>query len=198
MAVKRCGAKKRGGGKCGQPAGLGTEHLGSGRCKWHGGASPSGRKAAAREVALAFARGALGAEVAGSPIDLMEDATRMARGLLVYYRHELAAAAARPKRQGGPNLERIEELRPQYEAAVKLAKDVALGGLTAGIAERRQRLAERQAELMAAAISDGLAEAFGELATPERRTLFAHVVKTRLLVLEATADEVPGPPALAA
>lgn len=38
---RTCGArKKRGQGNCRRPAGWGTEHLGSGRCKLHGGASP--------------------------------------------------------------------------------------------------------------------------------------------------------------
>jgi hypothetical protein len=49
---------------------------------------------------------------------------------------------------------------------------------------------ERQAQLLAAALADGLAEAFGELATVERRTVFAGVVERRLLVLEAEADNV--------
>ncbi len=34
-----CGAKTRGGGQCQHPAGWGTQHVGSGRCKLHGGAS---------------------------------------------------------------------------------------------------------------------------------------------------------------
>jgi hypothetical protein len=38
-----CGGKKRGGeGTCSQVAGWGTAHPGTGRCKLHGGASPSG------------------------------------------------------------------------------------------------------------------------------------------------------------
>lgn len=34
-----CGSKKKSGGKCGRPAGWGTSHPGSGRCKLHGGSS---------------------------------------------------------------------------------------------------------------------------------------------------------------
>jgi hypothetical protein len=39
-----CGAKKRGesGGQCARPAGWGTDHPGTGRCKLHGGATPVG------------------------------------------------------------------------------------------------------------------------------------------------------------
>jgi hypothetical protein len=93
--VKRCGAKTRAGGQCQQPAGFGTVHVGGGRCKFHGGTSPGGRKAGQRDAALAFARGALGAQVAASPIDTMEQAVRLTAGLIACYRHELADAASR-------------------------------------------------------------------------------------------------------
>ena len=36
---KKCGAKTRAGTPCQQPAGWGTSHAGTGRCKLHGGAS---------------------------------------------------------------------------------------------------------------------------------------------------------------
>ena len=50
MDTRACGARKRRGpGACGRPAGAGTDHLGWGRCSWHGGAAPSGRTAAARQ-----------------------------------------------------------------------------------------------------------------------------------------------------
>jgi hypothetical protein len=38
-AAKKCGAKRKSGGKCNQAAGWGTDHPGSGKCKLHGGAS---------------------------------------------------------------------------------------------------------------------------------------------------------------
>lgn len=47
----RCGARKRGGGTCGQAAGWGTSHPGIGRCKLHGGATPDHVAAAQREAA---------------------------------------------------------------------------------------------------------------------------------------------------
>ncbi len=37
-----CGAKTRAGTPCKQPHGWGTDHLGEGRCKLHGGATPRG------------------------------------------------------------------------------------------------------------------------------------------------------------
>jgi len=35
-----CGAKNRSGGACRNPAGKGTDHLGSGKCRNHGGSTP--------------------------------------------------------------------------------------------------------------------------------------------------------------
>lgn len=37
---KFCGAKNRKGGTCKRPAGWGTDHVGEGKCKLHGGATP--------------------------------------------------------------------------------------------------------------------------------------------------------------
>jgi hypothetical protein len=182
---KRCGARKKNGQRCQQWAGHNTETPGFGPCSRHGGGLPGPRKAARREHALAFARGTLGAAVASSPVDAIEEAVHLAAGLVDYYRHEISAAAT----QVPMDTARIEELRPQFVESIKLEKDVAKAALDAGVAERRQRLAERQAALLAAAITDGLAEVFGELATVERRTAFAQVVMSRLMVLEAQDDE---------
>ena len=45
-----CGAERRNGkGPCRQPAGCNTDHEGTGRCSWHGGASPGGTKHAREE-----------------------------------------------------------------------------------------------------------------------------------------------------
>lgn len=54
IAAGKCGAKKRQGeGRCGQAAGRGTDHPGVGRCKLHGGRSPSHDVAAQRTLAKA-------------------------------------------------------------------------------------------------------------------------------------------------
>jgi uncharacterized protein YutE (UPF0331/DUF86 family) len=40
--TETCGATNRNGEPCGLPAGWGTDHVGEGRCKLHGGQSPTG------------------------------------------------------------------------------------------------------------------------------------------------------------
>lgn len=198
-APKRCARPTRAGGTCKQAAGFGTDHVGTGACKFHGGSSPTGRAAARREAALEFARGALGAAVAGSALDALQESVELSRGLVAYYRHELAGAALEAAQEGEQGVKaraRMEDLREPYREAIKLERETAQAAITSKVAERRQLLAERQAALLAAAIADGLQEAFGDLATSERRTVFARVVRSRLLVLEA--QDEPAPPALAA
>lgn len=188
---KHCGGKRRGRpGRCTRPKGWGTDHSGHGRCKFHGGTSPNGRKAAGKERALTFAVGALGAEISGNPLDAMSEAVGLARGVVAYYRHELADASLRLARGDEGARARIEELSVPYLDALKLEKDVSKAAIDTGIAERRQRLAEREADVLAAAISDALAEVFGELATNARQAAFAKVVRARLLVFEG-GDSIP-------
>jgi len=46
-----CNARKTdGSGYCQQPSGWGTDHLGHGRCKYHGGDSPNGEKAVLNDL----------------------------------------------------------------------------------------------------------------------------------------------------
>lgn len=54
----KCGAHKRDGSfqDCGQPAGWGTDHPGVGRCKYHGGCTPSHSAHARRLSASTEAR----------------------------------------------------------------------------------------------------------------------------------------------
>lgn len=52
MTTSRCPATtKRTGNPCGNPAGFGTDHVGHGLCKYHGGNTPGGRKQGARLAA---------------------------------------------------------------------------------------------------------------------------------------------------
>ena len=126
-----------------------------------------------------------------SPVDAMEEAVRLSAGLIDYYRHELAAAAAKI---GGPDeaagREAIGLLRGPYMEAIKLEKDVSAAALGSKVAERRQVLAERQAAFFAQAITGGLARAFGDLATSARRTVFAEEVE-RILLAVGEAEDVP-------
>lgn len=195
-----CGAKLKGGRTCGHPKGWGTDHAGSGRCKFHGGSSRNGRKAANRERALSFARGQLGAEVAGTPLDALEQSVRLAAGLVDYYRYEIADAtllgASRKPEDAARGRQRVGELVGPYTEAVKLQKDVAKAATDAGVAERRTLLAERTAQMLGAAFDDALAAVvaaqpeLSDVLTAAVRGLIVERFAAALSVIEGSADEL--------
>lgn len=71
MTAKCGGKRKQGppGATCERPAGAGTEHVGDGRCKLHGGCTPSHVQAAATAKADRDVRTYLGQHVVIKPID---------------------------------------------------------------------------------------------------------------------------------
>lgn len=71
-AVKAyCGARTRRGTHCTREAGWGTDHLGIGRCKLHGGCTPNHAKAAAEEKARRL-------RAMYAPVPITDPAGRMA------------------------------------------------------------------------------------------------------------------------
>lgn len=182
---KHCGAQT-GRGPCKAWKGAGTSHVGHGQCMSHGGSTPNGRKHGAKLAALSFARGALGAEAAVSPVGAMEQSVRLAGGLVTYYQHEISTATLRLGEDGtpAPDRGRIEILRPQFEDAIRLEKDCAKAALDAGVAERRQALAERTAALLTAVFMDAIQAGYGDVNTPERQLKAAEAIGRGLLALE--------------
>jgi hypothetical protein len=86
------------------------------------------------------------------------------------------------KKQGALMAEVRSSNRELWQAA-KACSD-------AKVAERLVWMAERQASMLAAAIADGLEQAFGDLATPERQAIFARVTRARLESLEGSAEDM--------
>jgi hypothetical protein len=173
--TRYCGGRTRSGTKCKRPAGWGTDHLGRGRCKLHGGSTPSHRKAAAAEEALEFARGALGSELDVGPLDAL---------LLADYRLKLQAV---PEGTDVP-----ATLVEGYERSLDRLTRSSKAAVDGGVAERQVRIAERVAERISLAAEEAMAEL--ELA-PAQRSRFAEAfgrALTRLedTPLEGTATEV--------
>jgi hypothetical protein len=87
-----CGAKKRQGeGYCQNKAGTGTDHPGTGRCKFHGGSTPTQVKGARKDIARAELR-SMGrpADVEDPHAELMA-ALREAKGNVLYLRERVEA-----------------------------------------------------------------------------------------------------------
>lgn len=153
----RCPATNRKGGPCGRGAGHGTDHPGVGLCKYHGGSSPAGRKAAQRQMAeTAVQRLALPRTV-DADTALIEELHRGA-GAVAWLdtvvaakrEHELTGLVG-----GGPDsiprAEPVVEVRMWQEERDRLLRTVKLCK-ELGLAEREVRLAEQQGETLASVI----------------------------------------------
>lgn len=141
-----CGAKKTHGGTCKQPAGLGTGHVGVGRCKFHGGATPAHEKAGAEEMVK---RGLL---FYGAPIDidaheaLIWEVERTA-GHVAYLDAQIAGFDWKEAKRAGMERDefeiKVQQANTLYRAERKHMVNVCQAALAAGVDERRVRVAER-------------------------------------------------------
>ena len=158
-----CGAKTRAGTPCKARRGWGTDHAGYGRCRLHGGSSPSGIKAAGTEQA----RAAVMAYGLPREIDphsaLLEELHRTAGhvawlGDRVAELQESEMAGPVGGGQGGyPSIEPHIWIRLYQEERRHLA-GVAKTCVAVGIEERRVHLAERQGEMIAEVLRGVLAD----------------------------------------
>lgn len=155
----RCGADThRRKGTCKHPAGFGTDHVGFGRCKFHGGNSPSHQKNAAKlQVEARIAKYGNPANVEPGQ-ELLAEVQRTAghvRWLGDKIGQFMDDADLKQLTGGGPEswpkevpavwVQMYQVERGHLVRACKMAID-------AGIAERQVRLAESQGELLAQVI----------------------------------------------
>jgi len=157
---QHCGARKRqGDGTCTQPAGWGTDHVGIGACKLHGGSMANHKTAAAttqarRDVVLFGARRDI------HPADALLELVQWTAGEVDYWRqrvrlleeHDLTWGVTKVK-EGGDDRGTTEEAKPNIayvmlvDASNRLERYSA-SALKAGVDERRVRLAEQQGTLL--------------------------------------------------
>jgi hypothetical protein len=155
-----CGARKRQGeGTCTQPSGWGTDHVGIGSCKLHGGSMQNHKTAAVttqarRDVTL------FGARIDIHPADALLELVQWTAGEVDYWRqrvrvleeHDLTWGVTRVK-EGGDDRGTTEEAKPNVayvmlvDASNRLEK-YSTAALKAGVDERRVKLAEQQGMLV--------------------------------------------------
>lgn len=190
---KKCGARKRdGSGTCQLAAGMGTDHVGFGKCKFHGGNSPALKKAAAKEEVAERMRG-IGQEGRDiTPgIALLEEVRRSA-GIVDWLNGVIGSWETQTDEERRQLFMQLGEQGFQKSTWIKLYQDerkhlaqVAKMALDAGVAERQVRLAEEQGQLIAFVIRSVLDDL---KLTPEQRAVSAGVVRKHLtLVAERSA-----------
>jgi hypothetical protein len=146
----QCGAKARSGKPCRRPAGWGTDHTGIGRCKLHGGSTPSQRKWAEKELAKIECQ-RLGVEVEVDPGDALIRAVWEAEGNLAYYRaqvNQLDSLVSVELGPGGATKQASHVIVQLYHEAERWRATVAASALRAGVEERRLRLVENDSRFL--------------------------------------------------
>jgi hypothetical protein len=164
----KCGARKRqGDGCCRRPAGWGTDHPGTGRCKLHGGATRSNRAAAIEEQARqAVITYGLPRDI--SPTEALLEEVRYSAGHVAYLREQIALLEAKDLVWGvtEESVKRATEFKGTdvtraaamnvwldlYHKERRYLLDVTKAVIAAGVEERRVRLAESQGALLASVI----------------------------------------------
>lgn len=196
--VEKCGAKTRS-GTCGHEAGWGTDHPGTGQCKKHGGSTPNGVKSAARTIAVT-----MGAPIDISPHEALLTCVRITAGEVAYctlriqelapeeyvghpesYVQEVGKDGTKDiTRRGTPALHVWISVR--QEAMDRLARYAKMA-LDAGVEERRVRVAEGMATMLAPVL-DAI---FKELQlSPKQREAAPAILERNLVTLEGHAIDV--------
>lgn len=166
--IALCGAKTRAGGTCGHPSGWGTDSS-YGRCKLHGGATPSGKQFAAKQAAKAEAA-RLGVE---APLDAgegLELAIRLVGGEVAFLREQIRRLTAEldeddPRQRAVA----VHPLASALSGAVDRLAKISKLGVDAGLNERRLALDSLVLERIASALRAALAEV--ELSDGQREGL---------------------------
>jgi hypothetical protein len=174
-----CGAKKKNGETCRAFAGQGTEHGGSGKCRWHLGNSRNHKQAAVvSEAKRRMVK--LGPAIAVQPHEALLWLLHAGSGHVAYLGQEIAAMDDLGTFEGQVLVQLYGEERD------RLAK-VAEVCIRAGVTEEQVRLAERFGDAIARVVGSAL-DAVKDL-TEEQRRAFAETFRLELLALEPSADE---------
>lgn len=186
-----CGSKTRAGGCCRQ-----NPLKGQDRCRMHGGASPQAKRKAAQRMAESKARETLetyGQKVDTDPVTALLDEVCWTAGHVAWLRERVREIEANALvwgttervTKGATEFEGVDETEAavpniwltlyQKERAHLVA--VCKAAISAGIEERRVRLAERQGDMLVAILE----KIFGDLGLTEaQRALLPTVVPARI------------------
>jgi hypothetical protein len=190
-----CGAPKRTkpGEICMMPAGSGTDHPGTGKCRHHGGTSRSHRVGAAHAELNGMARA-----LHVSPAQALQAALSLTAGQTAYARQKVAELREDEMYERHINRETgIPQVLPNVWLVVlensvgRMAKFAKLAS-DAGIAERDMNVKEAQTQMMGALLQGVL----GELdLTPEQLARVAPAIRKNMQMLPR-GEEPEGNPVI--
>jgi len=176
LTSEKCGAKTTR-GTCRQAAGWGTNHLGRGRCKWHGGMLPNQRK-----HLLAAESRLMGCPIDMNPVEAMIWCIRMTAGEIKWLSDQIADIDNEEDWVENTVVGKQMNVfvRERTAAQHRLFK-FSSEAVKLGLAERAIKLAEQYGETIARFMHDVLDEL--DL-TPDQRYLAKVAVRKHLILLE--------------
>lgn len=193
LSVGVCGAKTQAGSKCKYPKGFGTGHFGTGRCKHHGGSTPTHVKAAATEEY----RKLLGSPMEINPIDALIMCIKIRAGEVQWLGDRMAELDKKAWVEDTMVGKQFHlYARERHEAMRDLARYSQMA-ISLGIAERAVKLAETYAQLLARLIQGILGDL--EL-NEEQRAKAPQIVRHHLIAIDSgtiEGDLVAMPPGAA-
>jgi hypothetical protein len=158
----KCAAKRRqGDGLCNLAAGYGTDHLGFGRCKWHGGSTPTQRKAVQAQVIEAKVRTMFGKVFNDKPVTNPLDVFAELAGTVQGWMQTMRALVEELNTVGYTALtgEQIRAEVQLFERSMDRANTVLSTYARLNIDERLARISATQSEMVMGAIEAALAAA---------------------------------------
>ena len=172
----KCGARRRDGGRCTQPAGAGTQHLGFGTCKFHGGNMQVHMKKEIKRQAVI-----MGAPKEINPLDAIIWCIQITAGEIEWMNGQIAKLQEEQWIEftiQGKQLNVWQRARSDaQDRLVRYSKDA----ITLGLAERAIRLAE-QFGVTIAKLLEGIAADL-DLTVPQQR-IWPSIVRKHLIMLE--------------
>lgn len=189
-----CGAQRRqADAKCRRPAGWGTDHVGTGSCKLHGGSTRNGKKAAQKAVAKAAVR-TLGLPIEIDPADALLQEVWRSQGHVVWYGEVVAQLrkgdlgwGITKEKHGGEDWGSTYEAKQNiylalYNEERKHLARVSAEAIKAGVEQKRLDLETHRAELVVSM----LGSIFDDLElTPEQAAKLDELVPRALTGLAA-------------
>lgn len=183
-----CGAVKSNKLPCQLSAGFGTDHLGFGRCVWHGGKTETGRRAAAKDQAAGLIK-FYGSPVDTNPVEALLDEVRRTAGHVAFLGDRIANWPNDQLGEDGGLTPALDGWVKLYQSERKHLVDVSRAALSAGINERLVQLAEHQGTRLA----DAVEAILGALQlTPQQWDLVPQVVPAALRGLSVRLPAIEG------
>jgi len=173
--------KKGGGGKCQLPAGFGTDHTGYGKCKWHGGSTPTHIKAAAKNEARIL----LGHPIDMNPLDALLWCIRLRAGEVKWLSERMAELQEKDWTVETMIGKQFHLFARERSAAMNDLARYSQMAISLGIAERAVKLAETYGILLGKLLKGVLDDL---QLTPDQRERAPLIVRRHLIAIDSGGE----------